>query len=113
MDSKILFLVGCIGARLLLTFVAKTQLDYLPYLGYLAMIVSAGFIYVYLTGSRPTGIETGGKPIWWNHIRPIHALFYGLFAYMAIVQQSKDAWKLLLADTAFGFGAFVNHHYLS
>jgi len=82
-------------------------------LGYLAMIVSAGFIYVYLTGSRPTGIETGGKPIWWNQLRPIHALFYGLFAYMAIVQQSKDAWKLLLADTAFGFGAFVNHHYLS
>jgi hypothetical protein len=113
MNQTYVFLFGCIGTRLLLTFLAKTQTEYLPYIGFAALVMSLGFFYIYFTGSRASGIETGGKPIWWNHIRPIHGLLYGVFAYMAIIQQSKDAWKVLLADTAIGVGVFTNHHYLS
>ncbi len=113
MNSTYLFLFGCIGTRLILTFLAKTQIDYLPYMCFAAVVMSLGFFYIYFTGSRPIGIETGGKPIWWNHLRPLHGFLYGLFAYMAIVQQNRDAWKVLLVDTAIGLGAFVNHHYLS
>jgi hypothetical protein len=113
MNSTYLFLFGCIGTRLLLTFLAKTQIEYLPYMGFAAAIMSLGFFYIYFTRSRPVGIETGGKLIWWNRLRPLHGFLYGVFAYMAIIQQSRDAWKVLLVDTAIGFGAFMNHHYLS
>ena len=111
MNSPLLFLFGCIGTRLLVTFIAKTQLEYLPYMGFAALIVSLGFLYIYFTGSRTTGIETGGKPIWWNHLRPVHATLYGLFAYMAFMERN-DAWKILLADTTIGLLAFLHHHYM-
>jgi len=113
MNQTYLFLFGCIGTRLLLTFLAKTQTDYLPYMGFAALVMSLGFFYIFFTGSRPVGIETGGKLIWWNRLRILHGVLYGVFAYMAITQQSKDAWKVLLADTTIGLGAVINHHYLS
>jgi hypothetical protein len=111
MNGTLLFLFGCIGTRLLLTFLAKTQLEYLPYMGFVALLVSIGFLYIYFTGSRKTGIETGGKPIWWDHLRPLHATLYGLFAFAAIMGRS-DAWKVLLADTTIGLVAFLQHHYM-
>jgi hypothetical protein len=84
---------------------------YLPYMGYLAAMISIGFFYVFFTGSRKTGPETGGKPIWWNNLRPVHGFLYGLFAYGAITR-NPDSWKLLLADTMIGLAAFLNHHFL-
>ena len=111
MNGTLLFLFGCIGTRLLFTFIAKTHIEYLPYMGFAALLVSLGFLYIYFTGSRTTGIETGGKPIWWNHLRPLHATLYGLFAYMAFMKRS-DAWKILLVDTTIGLLAFLQHHYM-
>lgn len=103
-----LFLYGCIGTRLLMTYLAMVFTEYLPYMGYIATIISAGFFYIYFTGSRPTGIETGGKPIWWNHLRPIHGFLYGLFAYLAITG-NKSAWMVLFADTMFGLTVGILH----
>jgi hypothetical protein len=110
MNSTALFLFGCIGTRLLITYLAMTFLAYLPYMGYVAILISLGFFYIFFTGSRPTGVETGGKPIWWNSLRPVHGALYGLFAYAAIIERS-DAWKILFADTIIGLLAFLNHHY--
>jgi hypothetical protein len=105
-----LFLIGCIGTRLLLTYLAMTFTEYLPYMSYIAALISAGFFYIFFTGSRPTGLETGGKPIWWNHLRPVHGFLYGLFAYGAIIGRT-DSWKVLLADTMIGLIAFLHHHF--
>jgi hypothetical protein len=69
-----------------------------------------GFIYIYLTGSRQTGAEVFGAKIWWNNLRPLHALLYGLFAYYAI-QRANFAWKFLLADVIIGFFAFMIYHH--
>jgi hypothetical protein len=110
MNPAELFLFGCIGTRLLFTYLAMTYLAYLPYMGYVAALISAGFLYIYFTGSRKTGIETGGKPIWWNNLRPLHALFYGLFAYGAI-NRISESWKLLFVDTMIGLFAFLRKHY--
>ena len=66
-------------------------------MGYLALVMAAGFIYIFLTGSRKTGMETFGDKIWWNDLRPVHALMYGLFAYNAINKNQK-AWIFLLID---------------
>lgn len=108
-----LFLVGCIGTRSLFVYIAKTiDVAYLPYLGYLAMIIAFGFTYIYLTDSRKTGAEVFGDKIWWNHLRPIHALLYGLFAYSAINKQNS-AWIYLLADVILGLVSFITFHYTS
>ena len=108
----ILFLFGCIGSRSLLAYVAKTiNVKYLPYLGYIALIPAVGMMYIYITGSRDYGTEAGGK-IWWNCLRPLHSILYFLFAYNAITENKKDAWKFLALDVVIGLIAFIGHHFL-
>jgi hypothetical protein len=108
----VMFLVGCIGMRLFFVYIAKmTNPNYLPYLGLLAILPAVGFTYIYLTDSRKTGLEVIGGKIWWNKLRPIHALFYALFAYYAI-NKSKIAWVFLLIDVVFGLLSFLIYHYL-
>lgn len=108
----LLFLIGCIGARSLFVIIAKNiSLNYLPYLGYLALIPAIGFIYIYLTGSRNTGGEVFGDKIWWNNLRPIHSLIYFLFAYNAI-NGNKNSWIYLLIDVIIGLISFLTYHFL-
>ena len=107
----LLFLIGCMGTRFLFVYISKTiSLDYLPYLGYLALLPAIGFIYIYLTGSRETGAEGFGEKIWWNNLRPIHAVLYLIFAYSAITK-NKNAWTWLLLDVLLGLVGFLIHHY--
>lgn len=107
----LLFLIGCMGTRFLFVYISKTiSLDYLPYLGYLALLPAIGFIYIYLTGSRETGAEVFGEKIWWNNLRPIHAVLYLIFAYSAITK-NKNAWTWLLLDVLLGLVGFLIHHY--
>ena len=107
----LLFLVGCIGTRSLFVILArKANAEYLKYMGYLALLPAIGFIYIYLTGSRKTGGETFGDKIWWNNLRPFHALIYFLFAYNAIIG-NKNAWLYLLFDVVFGLTSFLIFHY--
>jgi hypothetical protein len=109
----LLFLIGCIGVRSLFVVIAKyINTNYLPYLGYLALLPAIGFIYIYLTDSRQSGPETFGDKIWWNNLRPIHAILYLLFAYNAIIG-NKQAWIYLLVDVLFGLLSFLIHHYVN
>jgi len=107
----LLFILGCIGSRSLLVYIAKTtDINYLPYLGYLALLPAAGFLYIFVSDVRKTGLEVFGEKIWWNNLRPIHALLYTLFAYNAI-HKNKSAWMILLVDVSFGLVNFLWHHY--
>jgi len=107
----LLFLIGCIGSRSLLVVIAKNiQTKYLKYMGYLALLVSIGFMYIFLTGSRETGVEVFGEKIWWNNLRPLHSLLYFLFAYNAI-NGNKNAWIYLLIDVVIGLISFLIFHY--
>lgn len=107
----LLFLIGCIGTRSLLVIIAKNiQLKYLKYMGYFALLISFGFIYIYLTGSRKTGAEVFGEKIWWNNLRPVHSLLYFLFAYNAIIG-NRNAWYYLLVDVLLGLISFVIFHW--
>ena len=106
----LLFLFGCIVTRLLFVLISyKININYLPYLGYLAILPAIGFMYIYLTGSRKQGPEVFGKKIWWNDLRPIHSMLYFLFAYYAI-QKNKNSYKFLLADVILGLIAFTMYH---
>ena len=66
-----------------------------------AVVISVGFSVIYTLGLRKTGIEVGGEKIWWNYLRPFHAIMYGLFAFSAL-SGDKNAWLILLLDTIIG-----------
>lgn len=106
---KALFLFGCIPLRLLICDIAKN--DKSKVLAVIAMGISLGFAYILLTGIRKTGGEVFGEMIWWNSLRPIHSLLYGLYAYSAMTNMS-DAYKYLVYDTILGFVSFVWFHFL-
>ena len=106
-----LFLFGCIPTRLLLAYTAsQLSTDNLKILGYICLLPAIGFLYIYLTGSRDTGLETGGEKIWWNNLRPLHSFNYFLFSYLAINGYVDDAWKILLFDVIFGLLSFLYFH---
>ena len=107
----LLFIFGCIFVRILFVIIAKNiSLNYLPYLGYLALLPSIGFFYIYFTGTRKTGAEVFGDKIWWNDLRPIHGLLYALFAYNAI-NKNIYSWIYLLIDVIIGLISFLIFHY--
>lgn len=107
-----LFLIGCIGTRLLIAGAAAIATPaQLPILGYLALLPAIGFAAIYLFGLRETGLEVGGGKIWWNNMRPVHAALYTAFAVTAI-QGWPKAWTFLLADVILGILIFFGHHFL-
>ena len=113
MDTKLLFLFGCIGTRLLFAYLAKIgSKPILTYMGYIAILVGIGFLTIYFTKIRNTGVGAFGEKIWWNDLRPIHGTLYLLFALYAIQGKQNIAWKMLLADAIIGLVSFLNVHYL-
>ncbi len=107
----LLFLIGCIGVRVLFVISARNNPDYLPIMGLLALIPALGFMYIYMNDLRKTGTEVFGDEIWWNNLRPVHGLLYGLFAITALNKQSY-AWIFLLIDVLIGLSSWLYYHYL-
>lgn len=108
----LLFLFGCILVRLLLVYIAKNiNSDYLPIMGIIALIISIGFMTIFILGLRKTGGETFGDKIWWNNLRPVHSILYGIFAFLAITK-NKNSWLILLLDVIIGLIAFTFHRLL-
>lgn len=92
-------------------YIAKTiSVESLKYMGYLLLLPAVGFMYIYLTDARKTGPEVFGEKIWWNDLRPLHALLYALFSYNAI-NENRNAYLFLLVDVLFGLTAFLVHHF--
>jgi hypothetical protein len=107
----LLFLIGCIGSRSLLVYLAKNASKVnLMYIGYLLLLPAIGFLYIYFTGARKTGAEVFGEKIWWNDLRPIHSLLYFTFAYNAI-NGNQMAWIYLLIDVIIGLVSFLTYHF--
>lgn len=105
-----LFLAGCIPARMGAVYLARTATPaVLPLIGFLALFPAVGFLYFFLTGTRTTGPEVLGDRIWWNSLRPFHALLWATFAVLALFGYS-NAWIVLLIDVLVGISAFGLHH---
>jgi hypothetical protein len=62
---------------------------------------------IYIFDLRPSGREAGGV-IWWNNIRPVHALNYLIFFLLAFTN-NKYAWVPLGVDVIIGLIAFIYH----
>ena len=107
----LLFLIGCMGARTGLTLTAKyIDKEYLPIMGIIAVIIALSWLYLFTFGLRTTGPEVMGNTIWWSNIRPVHAIIYLIFAYLAF-KKSDKAWIPLLVDQLLGLTAFLYFHY--
>jgi hypothetical protein len=111
-----MFLFGCIGVRLGLAVLAyhylQTNNANLQYLIALTLAIAASWIILYTCKMRQTGFEASAEDdeqgqIWWDHLRPIHALLYVAFAVLAC-NGVKWAWVLLLLDALFGLERWVH-----
>lgn len=111
----LLFLVGCIGTRLGLVYLAKTGTNaVLRVMGWLAIVPCIGFLYLFFTHQRLTGPEVFGGRIWWTQLRLVHGILYGLFAVSVLCLNSSirhRAWVLLFIDVLIGLVSFLWHHY--
>ena len=105
-----LFLFGCILVRLAFVYLAKfASPNILRLMGAIAILPAIGFLYLWFTNSRLTGMETGNGPIWWHSLRIVHGLLYALFAIMAI-NANPNAYVVLAFDVVFGLVIFFAHH---
>ncbi len=92
---------------MLVYLAATVPLFWLKVMAVPALAIAIGFTIIFIGGYRKTGIETGGRKIWWNSLRPVHATFYALFAYFAWKGNREVAWKLLAADVLIGVTAKI------
>ena len=107
----LIFMIVCIGARLSLAYLARViPNDFLIVFSSILGLIGLSFLFLYLTGYRKIGTETGGKPIWWNTLRPIHGILYLAAAAVLIDKQRLLSSQLLIFDTLIGLTAFVIHH---
>lgn len=104
------FLLGCIPLRIALAFIAYKYPRVLPYMAVPALMIAIGFAIIYTFKLRKTGLEVSGRKIWWDHLRPIHAAFFFLFAMLAF-RRSKYAWVPLALDVTLGLTAFLLKYY--
>ena len=108
----LLFLGACIPSRLLFAYIAKTGSLFVKKISALiAFIIASGFLFIYISGTRKSGLETGGQPIWWNQLRPLHALLYYMFALMVFFINANDAWTIIVIDTLIGLLSFIVYHW--
>ncbi len=102
--NMFIYLIRCLFA-----LIAKNYIEYLPMMGYFALVPAIGFLYIYITGSRKTGPEVIGDKIWWNDLRPVHGFLYLLFAINAF-EKNPDSWIILMLDVIIGLIAFLHFH---
>lgn len=108
MNSKLLFLLGCLPVRLLLAlFAYKVDEKYLPFLSVFLFAIGFSFIYLYVTNSRLKAPEAGGET-WWKNLRPVHGMLY-IIAGLYSLKKNRASALILVIDAVFGLGAFINH----
>jgi hypothetical protein len=106
---NIIFLSVCIVIRSLFVYIAKTiDKKHLPKLGYIALVMGAGFLYTYFINRK---IGSFGQKAWWNYLRPVHSFLYISFGILAI-QKNSNAYIPLLIDVIIGLIAFIHKRFI-
>lgn len=101
----------CILTRFILFLGAQYGSPYVKQIiSYLATLIALGFTSIYLFGLRPNGTDGIEAVVWWNHLRPIHALLFGLYAYTSLVLECKCSAFFLLADVFVGIASYLTHY---
>ena len=107
MDSKTLFLLGCIPARLFLVWLSQNiPVRYLKIFGGLLLIMAMGFLYLYFTNGRLNALEAGGKT-WWADFRLVFGALYLVAAIYCFQGKQNMVWVPLSIDVFFGLLLFI------
>ena len=110
-SRMLIFLVFCIGARFGLAYLAKNiSNSYLTVYSLIIGIIGVSFLFLSVTGLRKTGAETGGNPIWWGHLRPIHGILYVLAGGLLFYRHRCWGSQVIVVDTLIGLTAFLLYH---
>jgi hypothetical protein len=112
-DRRVVFLVGCIGTRMGAAIVARNMIANRPIVkeGMIlaASAIAAFLLFHFIFGTRKYAFEANGL-VWWNNMRPLHAMLLIQFAKWA-GEDHPDAWKFLMADAVLGLYFWLNNTY--
>jgi len=112
MNRKVVFLLGCIPARILLAYIAKkTPRDKQIYLGIIFLAIGLTFLKLYFLNERTTSPEAQGE-VWWAKYRIIHGLLYLTAAILAFKKDDR-VYVPLVIDVLVGFSIFVKKELLN
>ena len=103
-----LYLIFCIGTRLFITYKIKYHNPkYKQYYSIFLLLISLGFIMQYTLKFRKKALL--GNEIWWDSIRPIHALLY-FIGTILVYTENKNAYIPILIDTIIGLFFFTKYY---
>lgn len=107
----LLFLGVCIPLRLAIAYISSIlSANMLFWMGIIALIPVLGMLSIYFFKLRETGGEVFGNKIWWNDLRPVHAIDYLIFSYLAIHNSPYSSYPLYF-DVLLGLISFFIYHY--
>jgi hypothetical protein len=104
----------CLITRLTIGLLSKY---YPKIIGYGSIFPALGFLFIYMFNLRSEGVEVclnrgdSKCKIWWNNLRPIHGILWGLFAYMSITNTTYmngqiEPYHIIILDTLIGLVAY-------
>ena len=102
----ILFLFFCIPLRLFITYLIYKR-EHVDLLKFILLFIGLGFVRNYALDLRKNGFF--GGEIWWNNLRPLHAVNYLLATYM-LHKNIKRPEYVILFDTIVGFLKFLIYY---
>jgi len=109
------FVLGCVPVRLLLAFLVATGVPDLVRAP--AVVATAavgiGFLTIHAMGWRKSGPETSGRPIWWDHFRPVHGALHLVVAVLVALGLDRAAAAVLFGDVLVGVAASVQFYSLA
>ena len=110
MNSILAFLLLCIPARILIALASKFVPDeYLKFYGIILGLIGLSFLYLFITNSRLSAPEAGGKT-WWAQFRILIGFFYITAAVYAFQGKRDLIWIPLAIDIIFGIIIFGIRH---
>ena len=113
----LLFLIGCMGVRIGMGLFMKSSMCAgwtCSVLSIALALMGIGFLVIFFGGLRKTGLETDGKSIWWNWLRPLHGIMYLVAAWLlfsGIRENKKIAGNVIIVDALIGLVAWKWFHF--
>lgn len=87
LSSTHLFFGLCIPSRLAIAYITSKCISTPCLLAFSGIAIAQAVAWLLIftrVFPRDIGIETFGKRIWWNNLRPVHAVLHLLFAFTSL-----------------------------
>jgi hypothetical protein len=105
MNSRLLFMIACIPARIGIAYVVKEYST--PILALPLLAISLSFLFLYFTNSRMNAVEASGGKTWWAEYRLLHGLLYLAASIYTLRGKNEEAFLALIIDVLFGLSVFT------